>query len=213
LLHRLDLHRALDRPVDHRVQPLDASQRRIECLKVDDRYKFIGLFVPPWRLPRQQSERSDEPPPPNSSVRKPRQPKPVLAAEASAALSDQLIAEIQRLKEEEDLALWAHRRLPAKNTLTADDARIVEAAYQVVLSALNPAVDEQGPAEPISPAQGSEGDATPMTAAPEDQRPQDQEKVTPLHKPMRRRNTAPTSHSSPRSPAWSVSARRAMPII
>jgi hypothetical protein len=151
--------------------------------------------------------------PPNSSVRKPRQPKPVLAAEASAALSDQLIAEIQRLKEEEDLALWAHRRLPAKNTLTADDARIVEAAYQVVLSALNPAVDEQGPAEPISPAQGSEGDATPMTAAPEDQRPQDQEKVTPLHKPMRRRNTAPTSHSSPRSPAWSVSARRAMPII
>jgi pyruvate/2-oxoglutarate dehydrogenase complex dihydrolipoamide acyltransferase (E2) component len=128
--------------------------------------------------------------PPNSSVRKPRQPKPVLAAEASAALSDQLIAEIQRLKEEEELALWAHRHLPAKNTLTADDARIVEAAYQVVLGALNPAADEQGPAGPISPAQGSEGDATPMTAAPEDQGPQDQEKVTPLRKPMRRRNTA-----------------------
>jgi hypothetical protein len=43
---------------------------------------------------------------------------------------------------------------------------------------------------PISPAQGSDGDATPMTAAPEDQGPQDQEKVTPLRKPMRRRNTA-----------------------
>src|SRR6266851_5069887 len=126
--------------------------------------------------------------PPNSSVRKP--PKPVLAAEASAALRDQLIAEIQKLKEAEELALWAHRRLPAKNTLTADDARIVEAAYQVVLGALNPAADEQGPAELISPAQGSEGDATPMTAAPEDQGPQDQEKVTPLCKPMRRRNTA-----------------------
>ena len=26
LLHRLDLHRALDRPVDHRIQPLDAGQ-------------------------------------------------------------------------------------------------------------------------------------------------------------------------------------------
>ncbi len=126
--------------------------------------------------------------PRNGSVRKP--PKPLLAAEASAALRDQLIAEIQRLNEAEELALWAHRRLPAKNTLTADDARIVEAAYQVVLSALNPAADEQGPAGPISPAQGSEGDATPMTAAPEDQGPQDQEKVTPLRKPMRRRNTA-----------------------
>ncbi len=126
--------------------------------------------------------------PRNGSVRKP--PKPLLAAEASAALRDQLIAEIQKLKEAEELALWAHRRLPAKNTLTADDARIVEAAYQVVLGALNPAADEQGPAELISPAQGSEGDATPMTAAPEDQGPQDQEKVTPLCKPMRRRNTA-----------------------
>jgi ERF superfamily len=124
--------------------------------------------------------------PPNRSVRKP--PKPLLAAEASAALRDQLIAEIQRLNEAEELALWAHRHLPAKNTLTADDARIVEAAYQVVLSALNPPADEQGPAELISPAQGSAGDATPMTAVPEG--PQDREKVTPLCKPMRRRNTA-----------------------
>jgi hypothetical protein len=126
--------------------------------------------------------------PPNRSIRKP--PKPVLAAEASAALRDQLIAEIRRLKEGEELALWAHRRLPAKNTLTADDARIVEAAYQVVLSALNPAADKQGPAGPIRPAQGPEGDATPMTAVPEDQAPHHQEKVTPLCKPMRRRNTA-----------------------
>ena len=37
------------------------------------------------------------------------------------------------LKDGDDLALWAHRRLPAKNTLTADDARAVEAAYQAAL--------------------------------------------------------------------------------
>jgi ERF superfamily len=128
--------------------------------------------------------------PPNSSIHKPRQPKPVLAAEASAALRDQLIAEIQSLNDGEELALWAHRRLPAKNTLTADDARIVEAAYQVVLGASNPAADEQGPAGPISPAQGPEGDATPMTSAPKNQGPHDQEKVTPLRKPMRYRNKA-----------------------
>ena len=64
---------------------------------------------------------------PNGSVHKPRQPKPVLAAEPSAALRDQLVAEIRELKDGDDLALWAHRRLPAKNTLTADDARAVEA--------------------------------------------------------------------------------------
>jgi hypothetical protein len=33
-------------------------------------------------------------------------------------------------KNGDDLALWAHRRLPAKSTLTANDARAVEAAYQ-----------------------------------------------------------------------------------
>jgi hypothetical protein len=59
--------------------------------------------------------------PPNGSVHNPRQPKPVLAAEPSASLRDQLVAEIHDLKDGDDLALWAHRRLPAKNTLTADD--------------------------------------------------------------------------------------------
>ena len=71
--------------------------------------------------------------PPNGSIHKPRQPKPLLAIEPSAALRDELIAEIQQLKDPDDLALWAHRRLPAKNTLTADDALAVEAAYQEVL--------------------------------------------------------------------------------
>jgi hypothetical protein len=44
-----------------------------------------------------------------------------------------LIAEIGNLKADDDLAPWAHRRLPAKNTLVADDTRAVEAAYQAVL--------------------------------------------------------------------------------
>ena len=66
---------------------------------------------------------------PNRSIHKPRQPQPVLAGEPSAILRDQLVAEIHDLKGDHDLALWAHRRLPAKNSLTADDARAVEAAY------------------------------------------------------------------------------------
>lgn len=135
--------------------------------------------------------------PPNGSIHRPRQPKPLLAAEPSAALRDQLIAEIQNIRDGEELALWAHRRLPAKNTLTDDDARAVEAACQVVLSALNLGADElqhrpDGPAEPapISPANGTAADATPMTAAPaaEDHRPHAEQQVTPLRKPMRHRN-------------------------
>ncbi len=61
-------------------------------------------------------------------------PKPLLDAGASAALRDRLVEEIAGLSDAEDLALWAHRSLPAKNTLTADDARAVEAAYEAGLN-------------------------------------------------------------------------------
>jgi ERF superfamily len=71
--------------------------------------------------------------PSSGSIHKPRQPKPLLTAEPSAALRDQLIAEIQSHNDLDKLALWAHRRLPAKNTLTENDAHAVEAAYQEVL--------------------------------------------------------------------------------
>jgi hypothetical protein len=135
--------------------------------------------------------------PPNGSLHKPRQPKPVLVAEPSAALRDQLIAEIQNLKDGDELALWAHRRLPAKNTLTADDARAVEDASQVVLSVLNLGADElqQGPEDPadpasIGPANGMDSAAPSMTVATaaEDQNSHAEARVTPLPKPMRRRN-------------------------
>jgi hypothetical protein len=135
--------------------------------------------------------------PPNGSSHKPRQP--LLDAEPSAARRDQLIAEIRKLKDGEELALWAHLGLPAKNTLTADDARAVETACQVVLSAFNLGADElqQRPdasAEPASirTANGAVGDASPTAAKPiaEDQLPHTEEQVTPLAKPTRHRNKA-----------------------
>src|ERR1700688_3647021 len=73
--------------------------------------------------------------PPNGSVHKPLEKRPLLAAEPSAALRDLLIAEIADLRKSDDLALWALRRLPAKNTLTASDAGAVEQVYQSVLEA------------------------------------------------------------------------------
>jgi ERF superfamily len=81
------------------------------------------------------------PPDRNASVPSARKPskenlhKPPLDPATSQQLRDQLLAEIRLLQNGDDLALWAHRRLPAKNTLLADDARIVEAWYQRMLEA------------------------------------------------------------------------------
>jgi hypothetical protein len=137
--------------------------------------------------------------PPNGSIHKSRQPKPVLAPEPSAALRDQLIAELKKLKDGEDLALWAHRCLPAKNTLTADDARTVETACQFVLSAFSLGADKlqrapETAAEPgsIGAADGNGSTAlqTSLATAAEDQNSRAEEMVTPLRKEMRRRNKA-----------------------
>jgi hypothetical protein len=57
-------------------------------------------------------------------------PKPVLDPKASTALRDQLIAEIEGIKSDEEAANWAHRVLSAKNTLTTADAERVEQAFQ-----------------------------------------------------------------------------------
>ena len=81
----------------------------------------------------------------NGTIHKPRHPKPVLATGPSVILRDQLIAELQGLNGGDDLALWAYRRLPAKNSLTADDARAVETAYQVVLDGSNAKDDRRFP--------------------------------------------------------------------
>jgi hypothetical protein len=132
--------------------------------------------------------------PPNGASPNRRPPKPVLAAEPSAGLRDQLIAELAELKDGEELARWAHRRLPTKNTLTADDARAVEEAGQRVLSALaeerQPGAER--PAPPVSglPAKPREDDAPSMTAAAtaHDQVPE--AIATPLRQPRRRRNKA-----------------------
>jgi hypothetical protein len=50
------------------------------------------------------------------------------------SLNDQLVAEIDGLNGSEQLALWAHRKFATKNTLTSDDALIVETAFQAKLA-------------------------------------------------------------------------------
>jgi hypothetical protein len=71
--------------------------------------------------------------PANGPVHRPAQPNPVLPPAQSASLRDELLAEMADLKDGEALALWAHRRLPSKNALTADDASIIDTAGQRIL--------------------------------------------------------------------------------
>ena len=63
-------------------------------------------------------------------------PAPALAPDASAQLRDRLLGELSVLARSEDAALWAKRCLPAKNQLSAADARGVETAFQAKLSGL-----------------------------------------------------------------------------
>jgi hypothetical protein len=106
-------------------------------------------------------------------------------------LRDQLIAEIQTLKNGEEIALWAHKRLPAKNTLTTDDARAVETACQAVLGALNAdELGQFGEPGPILPTTGPDSAASSMTAAPVLEDQSSQALVTPLRKSTRRRSKA-----------------------
>ena len=60
----------------------------------------------------------------------------VLAPEQSANLSERLVAQLADVNSADEAAAWAYRNLPAKNTLTADDAHILEEKFRVRLSAI-----------------------------------------------------------------------------
>jgi ERF superfamily len=60
----------------------------------------------------------------------------VLLSNESAALRDRLLSEIAGLASQDSATTWAGEALPAKNTLTADDAKLVENAFEQKLSQL-----------------------------------------------------------------------------
>jgi hypothetical protein len=74
-----------------------------------------------------------------------RSAKPVLAPEQSAILRQRLVEQLAAIPSTDDAAAWAHRNLPAKNSLTAADAQIVEERFQARLSTIG---DGLGPSEP-----------------------------------------------------------------
>jgi ERF superfamily len=57
----------------------------------------------------------------------------VLGVQLSASLRESLIQQMSTISSPDEAAAWAHRNLPAKNTLTATDAKIVEERFQAKL--------------------------------------------------------------------------------
>jgi hypothetical protein len=65
-------------------------------------------------------------------------PNSELSVALSASLRAELLREIECLGAAEDAALWAQRRLPAKNQLSATDAQLVEEAFAAKLESIHP---------------------------------------------------------------------------
>jgi ERF superfamily len=60
--------------------------------------------------------------------------KPILDPEASAALREQLAAELKHINSAEEAANWAHRVLDTKNSLIAADAASIEETFRAKLA-------------------------------------------------------------------------------
>jgi hypothetical protein len=74
---------------------------------------------------------------------------PALKQQLSAVLRDQLLNQLEEVSSLESAAIWARRTLPAKNDLSAADARQVEHAFRARLAELNDCTDEG--AAPVPP--------------------------------------------------------------
>ena len=70
---------------------------------------------------------------------------PSLKSQLSAVLRDQLISELKQVNSADAAAVWAHRILPAKNSLNVVDARQLENAFQTRLAELEPGADDAEP--------------------------------------------------------------------
>ena len=124
----------------------------------------------------------------------------VLPSDQSARLRDSLIAELDGLQNADEAADWVYRNLPAKNTLTTDDARQVEARFQSKLAAIEEgrsgaeaakANDEAREAPSASEAEGR----IELVAVDGDGSAEGEQPPTPSH---RTRRTSP--NCSPRRP-------------
>ena len=105
-----------------------------------------------------------------------RSAKPALAADLSASLRQQLLAEISDLHSSDDAAIWAHRSMKQKNALATADAQMVEERFRAKLMTLTAPVEVNPSHED---ARSATADAeTEVTANPHSRPKWDRQKCT-----------------------------------
>jgi hypothetical protein len=107
---------------------------------------------PDGQSPNGHAFAADPPVPAGARFRTPlaRTAKPLLAPDQSLALRERLVAELNALQFGDEAASWAQRSLPAKNTLMAADAEIVEAAFRARLATFGDGRPADGLREAVS---------------------------------------------------------------
>jgi hypothetical protein len=94
----------------------------------------------------------------------------VLGEQLSASLRESLIEQVAALNSADEAAAWARWSLPAKNALTAADAKMVEQRFQARLNDISDTGDPVGPHERSGDAAGALVPPGPPPHAVPDQR-------------------------------------------
>jgi hypothetical protein len=132
---------------------LNAPRRMGAALTYARRYSLFTLVGIAGEDDLDAPDLNDTPlPPPSLLPPKAKQSQPAngkgphtpsaLTAQLSASLREELIAEIQTLNGGDAAATWATRRMRAKNTLSAEDAKLVEVAFEAKLDQGSCTVEE-----------------------------------------------------------------------
>src|SRR5262249_51270411 len=85
-----------------------------------------------------------------------------LGEQLSASLRESLVEQLAGISSAEEAAAWVHRNLPAKNTRTAPEAKIVEEKFRAMLSSFS---DGAGWERSTAPAPDNLVDGLPLTRA------------------------------------------------
>jgi hypothetical protein len=81
----------------------------------------------------------------------------VLGGQLSASLRESLIEQMAGINSADEAAAWAHRNLPAKNTLTAADAKMVEERFRARLSTIGDGRASDGTSDGPTPGGAPDG--------------------------------------------------------
>jgi ERF superfamily len=91
--------------------------------------------------------------PTGGKLSRPSAARSFLGEQLSASLRESLIQQMAAINSADEAAVWAQRNLPAKNTLTAADAKIVEERFQERLSTFSNGLGSAETSDGLLPAQ------------------------------------------------------------